>query len=71
MIEASGARTSTARRIPWFQRMSGARIGSSAVNTAPTRPARVQLMKPGACGEEPSKSKTSRSPVLCSASRTS
>jgi hypothetical protein len=63
-IEPSGAMTVTGSSTPWFQRMSGARIGSSAVNNAPTSPERVQLMNPGACGEEPVKSNVSSSPAF-------
>ena len=64
---ASGTLIVTGLSTPSFQRMSGARIGSSPVNSAPRRPERVQLMKPGACGDEPSMSRVSVSPRLMTA----
>jgi hypothetical protein len=66
----SGATNSTARMIPSFQRIRGARIGSRPVKAAPRMPEAVQLMKPGACGEVPVMSSVSRSPVLVAVTQT-
>ena len=51
-ILASGTLMVTGLSTPSFQRMSGARMGRRPVNSAPRMPERVQLMKPGACGED-------------------
>ena len=58
----SGATIVTARITPSFQRIVGARIGSSPVRAAPRMPDAVQLMKPGACGDVPVMSSVRLSP---------
>jgi hypothetical protein len=42
-------------------------MGRMPVNSAPRRPERVQLMKPGACGEDSLMSRVSVSPCLIAA----
>ena len=66
-ILASGTLIVTGLRTPSFQRMSQARMGRMPVNSAPRRPERVQLMKPGACGEDSLMSRVSVSPCLMAA----
>ena len=66
-ILASGTLIVTGLRTPSFQRMSQARMGRMPVNSAPRRPERVQLMKPGACGEDSLMSRVSVSPCLIAA----
>src|SRR5271156_3558581 len=67
-ILASGTVIVTGLSTPSFQRMSGGGVGSSPVNNAPRKPERVQLMKPGACGEDSLISSVSVSPHLMAAS---